>query len=660
MTSLGHYQLDGELGRGGMGVVFRATDTRLGRPVALKVVQRAAADAAGLTMTELRARLRQEAQLASRIIHPHVVTVFAYDEVGDDALIAMELVEGRTLAELLSAGHRWTVRDAGLLLAQVAEGVAAAHALGIVHRDIKPGNVMLTADGRCKVLDFGIAKAAATEAAPAMSRTTFGTVQYMAPEQVLGKPVTPATDVWALGVVAYEMITGRVAFGDGAPIAIGMRVAGEAPPYLQDPALAAQVFGVLTEPVQRALQKSAAARPTDAAALRAQLLTSLGIAPDPLQTYAPMPREKTREFATTVEQAVSGNAALADSNSSSATAPRGVRTTDASLSTARSQTRSSARRIAIALGIVVALGGTAAAVTVARGSRQSVASTTPGDLPLAETVVVTPEVSASAETKATREPSAQIVAPGVSSARTPSVPDRGTSARTTGAMDTTKKDTLVRTTQVASRPDTIRALAAGPSLTVVSPVSSLPAPLPVPAPTSAAAQRAEPPLNGALVAVRNAIRALAAGPSLTAVPSVSSPPAPLPVPAPTSSAAQKAEPPPNGALVALHSLTELPDDGEVRKAAITVADGLFRGENRSPELQKFLSDGDEHKIDKVGESQRHGIGGAHELVEFELQLSKRNGNGAPVRRKAVVSFDITKRDGRVVLTNVVVGPLAPR
>jgi serine/threonine-protein kinase len=371
MTSLGHYALERELGRGGMGVVFRATDTRLGRPVALKVVQRAAADAAGLTMAELRARLRQEAQLASRIIHPHVVTVFAYDEVGDDALIAMELVEGRTLAELLSAGHRWTVRDAGLLLAQVADGVAAAHALGIVHRDLKPGNVMLTTDGRCKVLDFGIAKAAATEAAPAMSRTTFGTVQYMAPEQVLGKPVTPATDVWALGVLAYEMITGTVAFGDGAPIAIGMRVAGEAPPYLQDPALAAQVFGVLTEPVQRALQKSAAARPTDAAALRAQLLSSLGIAPDPLQTYAPMPRAQTTEFPAPSETSSTG--ATQTSSKLSVSAP----------TTGRARA-AQPRNLAAALVVVVGLGATAGAVAWVRGLRADAPADAGGQTTYAE------------------------------------------------------------------------------------------------------------------------------------------------------------------------------------------------------------------------------------------------------------------------------------
>lgn len=266
--TLGHYRLDAELGRGGMGVVFRALDLRLGRPVALKVVHRSVAEAAGLSLADLQARLKHEAQLAARILHPNVVTVFAYDEVGDDALIAMELVEGQTLADLLARGHRWAPLDVARLLVQVADGVAAAHALGIVHRDLKPANLILTNDGRCKVLDFGIAKATSSDFAPAVSRTTFGTVQYMAPEQVLGRPVSAATDVWALGAIAYELTVGVPAFGDGAAVTIGMRVAGEEPPYLTDPALAEQIFGRLTPVVQLALRKRPEERYPHAAAFR--------------------------------------------------------------------------------------------------------------------------------------------------------------------------------------------------------------------------------------------------------------------------------------------------------------------------------------------------------------------------------------------------------
>jgi serine/threonine-protein kinase len=273
--TLGHYRLDAELGRGGMGIVFRAVDLRLGRPVALKVVHRSVAEAAGLPVAELQARLKHEAQLAARILHPHVVTVFAYDEVGDDALIAMELVEGHTLADLLARGCRWAPHDAARLLAQAADGVAAAHALGIVHRDLKPGNLILTADGRCKVLDFGIAKATSADFAPAVSRTTFGTVQYMAPEQVLGRPVSAATDVWALGAIAYELVVGAPAFGDGAAVTIGMRVAGEEPPYLADASLAEQVFGVLAPVVWQSLRKRPEERFPHAAALRDALVGTL-------------------------------------------------------------------------------------------------------------------------------------------------------------------------------------------------------------------------------------------------------------------------------------------------------------------------------------------------------------------------------------------------
>jgi len=265
---LGPYELHAELGRGGMGIVYRATDKRLGRMVALKVVQPVVAVAAGISMNDLKAKLRQEAQLAARVMHPNVVTVFAFEELGENAVIAMELVEGPTLHDVLVSGARWTIEQAARLIEQAADGVAAAHALGIVHRDIKPGNLMLATDGRVKVLDFGIAKATSVDASAAVSRVTFGTVQYMAPEQVLGRPVSPATDVWALGVILYEVVTGTSAFGDGAAVTIGMRVAGEEPAMLLDDRTGSQVFGPLFPVLKGALVKQPAGRIPTAGHLR--------------------------------------------------------------------------------------------------------------------------------------------------------------------------------------------------------------------------------------------------------------------------------------------------------------------------------------------------------------------------------------------------------
>ncbi len=350
---LAAYELHEEIGRGGMGVVYRATDTRLGRVVALKIVHKSVAEAAGIPVDELRKRLRQEAQLAARVIHSNVVTVFAYEEVGDDALIAMELVNGRTLAELIRRGQRWSPRDAALLLAQAADGVAAAHQVGVIHRDLKPGNVMIADGGRCKVLDFGIAKAVTSDLAAAVSRTTFGTVQYMAPEQVLGRAATTATDVWALALIGYELITGAPAFGDGAAITIGMRVAGEEPPMLADNSKSVQLFGPLAEVLSRALNKQESARYRDAAALRDALLHAARVC-------------ETHWSGNTPSAALSGYVAT-DTRFSTTIAGLDQQNATLGRSVPASQ---SARRYATTLLVVLAIGGSAA-VAVSRASHDA-------------------------------------------------------------------------------------------------------------------------------------------------------------------------------------------------------------------------------------------------------------------------------------------------
>jgi serine/threonine-protein kinase len=298
-ATLGHYRLDHELGRGGMGVVYRATDLRLGRVVAIKLVQPSVADFIGLSLNELRARLRQEAQLGARINHPNVVTVYAYEEVGDDALVAMEYVEGPTLADLLARGHRWNPVEAASLVAQAAEGVAAAHRLGIVHRDLKPGNLILAPDGRCKVLDFGIAKLVATEGPSPRSRTLLGTVQYMAPEQVLGRPVGPAADVWALGAIAHELVTGSPLFSATSSLTSAMQITRgvrfETGPQWSAPAEGPVVFASVVGPLfpflQHALQTDPRARPADADTVRGLLhaAATAGTAATPVPTPASVP-----------------------------------------------------------------------------------------------------------------------------------------------------------------------------------------------------------------------------------------------------------------------------------------------------------------------------------------------------------------------------------
>jgi len=227
--TLAHYQLLGRLGAGGMGVVYLAQDERLGRRVAIKVLPPdLAAD------PERIARLGAEARALAAVDHPGIVTIHAVEEAPWSSAVAtpgeageplhflvMEAVEGRTLAELITA----TGVPAEMVTrvgAAVAEALAAAHARGVVHRDLKPSNVMVATDGRVKVLDFGLAKRAAAPSGelggddPTVAQTQAGwiagTLPYMAPEQLCGAPVTPATDVFALGVLLYEMACGRRPF----------------------------------------------------------------------------------------------------------------------------------------------------------------------------------------------------------------------------------------------------------------------------------------------------------------------------------------------------------------------------------------------------------------------------------------------------------------
>jgi Tol biopolymer transport system component len=221
-TRLGHYEIEAPIGAGGMGEVYRARDTRLGRAVAIKVLPAAvASDPDRLT------RFEREARAASSLNHPAIVTIH---DIGSDhgvSYIAMELVRGQSLRQRLAAGAL-PIRELLHLGAQIVEGLAAAHASGIVHRDLKPENLMVTEDGHVKILDFGLAKLApiragesTTTVAVAAGATepglVVGTAGYMSPEQALGRPVDFRSDQFSLGSILYEMATGRRAFeGDSA------------------------------------------------------------------------------------------------------------------------------------------------------------------------------------------------------------------------------------------------------------------------------------------------------------------------------------------------------------------------------------------------------------------------------------------------------------
>jgi serine/threonine protein kinase len=233
---LGRYEIVALVGSGGMGHVYRGRDTRLDRTVAIKVL---AADPA--QQPHLRERFDREARAVSSLNHPHICTLHDVGHADGIDFLVMEFVDGETLAARLTRGPL-PMADAIRVAVEAADALARAHAAGIVHRDLKPANIMLTRAG-VKLLDFGIASVPAiAESADAFTRTRnapltqegmiLGTVQYMAPEQLEGKPLDARTDIFALGAVTYEMIAGRPAFDGQSQAALIAAILNAPPPSL--------------------------------------------------------------------------------------------------------------------------------------------------------------------------------------------------------------------------------------------------------------------------------------------------------------------------------------------------------------------------------------------------------------------------------------------
>ena len=257
-TTLSHYKILEKIGSGGMGDVYLAEDTRLARKVALKVLPPELAES-----EQRRARFKREAQAIAALDHPNIVQVFSVEEAEGTHFITMQLVQGKTLTELLPK-NGFPLNKFFDIAIPLTDAVAAAHQAGITHRDLKPDNMMVGDDGRVKVLDFGLAKptsgfvsGAAESALPTMAKTAegviVGTLNYMSPEQAQGKTVDARSDIFSLGVVLYEMLTARRPFGGDTPAEVLSSIIKDTPPSVAEtrPELPRE----LSKIVQRCLAK---------------------------------------------------------------------------------------------------------------------------------------------------------------------------------------------------------------------------------------------------------------------------------------------------------------------------------------------------------------------------------------------------------------------
>jgi eukaryotic-like serine/threonine-protein kinase len=250
----GRYEIGGRLGVGGMSTVQEAFDRRLERHVAIKLLAEHLADD-----DQFVSRFRREALAAARLVHPNVVQVFDFglDESSGRHYIVMELIRGRSGAELLRERGRLTVNDALDVVTQSCRGLDYAHRNGVVHRDVKPGNLLRSDDGVVKLADFGIAKAVTEESSITQVGSVLGTASYLAPEQAAGEEAGPAADIYALGVVTYQLLSGRLPYEAQSLTELALKQQREAPAWLHelDPAI--------PEALARAVDRALALDPRD-------------------------------------------------------------------------------------------------------------------------------------------------------------------------------------------------------------------------------------------------------------------------------------------------------------------------------------------------------------------------------------------------------------
>ena len=285
VAALGHqYQVESEIGRGGMSVVYRARDIRLNRTVAIKVLPpELAYDPA------IRTRFTREAQTSAQLSHAHIVPIYDVGEREGIAYFVMALVSGGNLAALLAREPRQPIDEVRRLLCEIADALAYAHVRGVIHRDIKPDNILLDADsGRAIVTDFGIARAIEAGTRLTITGNALGTPQYMSPEQAVGeREVDGRSDIYSLGVVAYQMLTGRLPFTGGNTMALLLKHVNERPLPIVD--LRPDAPKPLRDAIERALMKAPEDRWPTAASMRQAIMSD-----EPAPSWRAEPREQVR------------------------------------------------------------------------------------------------------------------------------------------------------------------------------------------------------------------------------------------------------------------------------------------------------------------------------------------------------------------------------
>ena len=314
--TISHYKITGKLGEGGMGVVYKAEDLRLQRPVALKFLP-----SNSWGNQEAKARFFREARAAAALQHPNICTVYEIDEVDGQLFIAMAYLEGRELVKEIEDGPLGVDRLLDLAI-QTARGLEEAHRSGVVHRDIKPANIMVSSGGRAVLMDFGLAQLNSATSKLTREGTTVGTSAYMSPEQTTGEPLDHRTDIWAFGVVLYEMATGELPFKGYYEQAVLYSILNDPPEPVT--ALRPNAPGELERILNKCLAKRADERYqttgdllADLSELKRRVESGEGPPPEPLETQPPKPRlafvgreEETTELGQLLESARQGNGSL--------------------------------------------------------------------------------------------------------------------------------------------------------------------------------------------------------------------------------------------------------------------------------------------------------------------------------------------------------------